>query len=151
MKRIFAIVLAVAVTTAALLTVWASPGDANDPLVSKSYVDERFNQLLSVLSAHGDASALQQDSASYVPVSVGMGLMLIGSEGTEIILRSGKAVAYCPGENGIVDITTGEEIFSGAEIPANHMLIIPRKDGRGALISEDAWFLVKGGYSIDLP
>lgn len=157
MKKKFAFLLAVVIALAAILSVGAAPGDANDPLVSRSYVDDRFNQLLTVLSALGDFQPpvithpnenASEANVSYVPVSVPMGQMLIGGEGTEIILRSGKAIGYCTGENGMVNITTGTEIFNNIEISPNHMLIVPRDDGRGALVIEDAWFLVKGSYSI---
>ena len=150
MKRNHTIVIALVIVATTFLTVGATPGSVSDPAVSKSYVDDKFNQLLTVLSAINDTSqpGVATQNVSYVPVSVKMGQLLIGLEGTEIILRSGKAVGYCTGENGMVNITTGTEVFSGTEIPRNHMLIVPRDDGRGALVVEDAWFLVKGGYSI---
>jgi len=142
------------VIAATLLTGGILPGSTEDPLVSKSYVDDKFNQVLTVLSSLNNAPPTTQQpnqaspSASYTPVNVKMGQVLIGGEGTEIILRSGKALGHCPGENGLVNITTGTEVFSGIQISQNHMLIVPRNDGRGALVLEDAWFLVKGDYSI---
>ena len=153
MKKKFIVLLILTVIAAALFTGGTLPGSSEDPLVSKSYVDDKFNQILNVLSAFNDAIPTIQPggkgaAAAYTPVSVGMGQALIGGEGTEIILRSGKAIGYCPGENGMVNITTGIEVFSGTEISLNHMLIVPRNDGRGALVIEDAWFLVKGDYTI---
>lgn len=150
-KKFFAILFVIVIAGAMFMSVGATPGSAMDPLVSKSYVDDRFNQLLTVLSSVNDETpppSYGYAAASYVPVSVSAGQVLIGAEGTEIILRSGKAVGYCTGINGMVNITTGTEVFNGTEIRFNHMLIVPRDDGRGALILEDAWFLVKGHYSI---
>ena len=138
----------------ALASSSSAPGSAGDPLVSKSYVDDKFNSILSILSAFNDSlPAIGQPgdvstATSYTPVSVGIGQAIIGGEGTEIILRSGKAIGYCPGENGMVNITTGYEVYNGDNILQNHMLIVPRDDGRGALVVADAWFMVKGDYKI---
>ncbi|MCL2699272.1 MAG: hypothetical protein FWE68_03080 [Defluviitaleaceae bacterium] len=153
MKKQFAILLAAALAIVMILTVGATPGGVDDPLVSRSYVDDRFNQLLTVLAALSDGGVISQPNesapaAAYAPVSVLRGQMLIGGEGAEIILRSGRAVGFVPVANGIVNITTGAEIFDGDEIHRNNMLIIPRDDGRGVLVTDDAWFLVKGEYSI---
>ena len=83
-----------------------------------------------------------------VPVSVPVGKVLYGAEGSEIILRSGKGTIYTAGVDGVVDATTGANLKTGATAVANHILIVPRADGRGVNVSEAAWFLVKGGYSI---
>ncbi len=155
------------------------PGSTSDPLVSKSYVDDRINQLLSMIGGGsqpvitqtptvGSISGTATDEivtdvmaqikflygdkigtqAAFVPVNATKGQILLGGEGAEIILRSGKAVGFCNGTDGVVDTTDGAEIFNGAEIKANHLIIVPRSDGRGAAITEDAWFIVKGSYSI---
>ena len=122
-----------------LLASDTQPGSAGDPLVTKSYVDDKISQL------SGGASI---EPSVYVPVSAASGQLLIGHEGTEIILRSGKGVAYCSGENGVVNVTTGEDVTDGAAVSANHMLIVPRYDGRGIRAETDVWFMVKGGYDL---
>jgi hypothetical protein len=86
---------------------------------------------------------------AFEPVQVTQGQTIIGKEGSEIILRSGTAISYCSGEDGIIDTSTGAEYFNGTEIEKNHLVIIPRADGRGAVVtSTEAWFIVKGGYEI---
>ena len=139
MKRKLIIGLqAIAVTVVAVVgTAFAADaGSASDPVASKSYVDDKINQ---VTEASG---------SSYVPVSVPVGKVLYGAEGSEIILRSGKGTIYTAGVDGVVDATTGANLKTGATAVANHILIVPRADGRGVNVSEAAWFLVKGGYSI---
>lgn len=89
----------------------------------------------------------QQQTDRYVPVSASPGQVIIGEEGTEIILRSGTAAAYCPGPNGLVDVTDGGELLHNHTVKANHMLIVPRGDGRGVQVQTDAWFIIKGDYS----
>ena len=130
----------------------ADPGTDSDPLVTKSYVDETISNLFNALKDGENGTSLggnlgQEDS--FVPVRVEKGQVLLGGEGAEIILRSGEAVSYCEGVDGIVDVTVGEEYFNDTKLTKNHLVIIPRSDGRGAKVTgEEAWFIVKGGYSI---
>ena len=143
MKRKLIIGLqAIAVTVVAVVgTAFAADaGSASDPVASKSYVDDKINQVINMINT-GSATT-EASGSSYVPVSVPVGKVLYGAEGSEIILRSGKGTIYTAGVDGVVDATTG------ATAVANHILIVPRADGRGVNVSEAAWFLVKGGYSI---
>lgn len=151
----------------------STPGSNLDPLVSKSYVDEQLrfyaSQLASNSMSEVDRSELIDDvvnqinstyqgnnsdvlnnsiMSTYIPIQCFEGQVIYGGEGTEIILRSGQAVAYCPGENGIVNITTGEELWHNQPINQNEMIIIPREDGRGVYVHTEAWFMVKGSFTI---
>jgi len=77
------------------------------------------------------------------------GQRIIGGEGTEIILRGGQATAFTSGPDGLVNVTFGTELFGGESIPANHLLIVPRADGRGVNVhSAEAWFIIRGEYTI---
>ena len=147
MKRKLIIGLqAIAVTVVAVVgTAFAADaGSASDPVASKSYVDDKINQVINMINT-GSATT-EASGSSYVPVSVPVGKVLYGAEGSEIILRSGKGTIYTA--DGVVDATTGANLKTGATAVANHILIVPRADGRGVNVSEAAWFLVKGGYSI---
>ena len=136
----------------------AEPGDALDPLVSKSYVDSKISETLSGLSSSNLSEdeivnkVLSKINASagsqYVPVSASAGSIVVGGEGAEIILRSGSGVGYVIGSDGMVDATTGTDIKNGAKVEKNHMLIVPRNDGRGVKVTSDAWFIIKGSYNI---
>ncbi len=174
-KKRFVAALLVAFFAGGMLTnslsaATVQPGSTADPLVSKSYVDDRINQVLNAVSgtnANSSTSNINKDAvveevlsrlqtlkmggdgASYVAINAAKGKKILGHEGTEIILRSGTAVGVCPGENGIVNATTGQEITQGTKIDKNNILIIPRYDGRGIQVtSEEVWLLVKGGYDI---
>jgi len=144
----------------------ASPGGPEDPLVSRSYVDMRFNELHALINAMGagqpavnteaivnqilaDVSTFfSNDLGTFSPVFVEEGRVVLADEGTEIILRSGYATAHVPGPDGIVNATTGADIFHGANIPSNNLLIVPREDGRGIRATTEAWFIIRGGFSI---
>ncbi len=83
----------------------------------------------------------------YDVVYLTKGQTIIGS--SEFILRSGSAVATCPGINGINDITDGVDLTNGMEIPWNHLLLVPRDDGRGITVtSVEAYIMARGQYTI---
>lgn len=103
------------------------PGSESDPVVTKSYVDSK---------------------TSYSPISLTQGQRLIGGEGTEIILRSGEATAIDNGANGISDLTAGLDLMTGSQVGTNHLLLVPRSDGRGILATTDIWVMVRGTYTI---
>src|SRR5665647_1744742 len=129
MKRITIIVL-ISVFILGIAGVSAgvdNPGSETDPVVTKSYVDSKV---------------------SYLPVKREAGQTLIGDEGTEIILRSGEATAIDNGANGVSDISAGKDLMTGNLVAVNHLLLIPRKDGRGIMVSTEAWVIIRGNYTI---
>ena len=143
----------VAATAVAVTVIAAEPGSSEDPVVSKSYVDERIEQLLTALESGGTidinkAPVTNNDKFKYVPVHVGVGQKLLGGEGTEIILRVGRSFAVVSGKEALIDVTDGKEMPDTSEFKKNHIIIVPRNDGRGVRVVEDAWFLVKGEYTI---
>ncbi|MGE4215313.1 MAG: hypothetical protein AB7E42_11140 [Anaerotignaceae bacterium] len=147
------------------------PGSSADPIVTKSYVDESIANLLGILntSVSSTGTAINEQrivdnvmaqiedlgtadtsgALTFEPVQATQGQIVVGKEGAEIILRSGTAISYCTGVDGIIDTSTGAEYFNGTELEKNHLIIIPRADGRGAVVtSQEAWFIIKGGYEI---
>ncbi|MCL2753057.1 MAG: hypothetical protein FWE44_02800 [Defluviitaleaceae bacterium] len=113
-----------------------------DPIVTQSYVHLAIQQALSTFNPE-----VAQNS-TFNPVLVPAGHVILGNEGTEIILRAGVAVAHVPTAEGIANITTGADLPQDYIIERNHLLIIPRTDGRGIRAITDTWFLVKGNYNI---
>ncbi len=113
----------------------------------KEIVEEVTEEVLSVINAQGGGSGTS--AQSYVPVELNKGQVLLGGEGTEIILRSGIAQAYVTTANGIVNATTGQDLTNGQTINKNNILIVPREDGRGIkAVTDSTWVLVKGSYTI---
>lgn len=173
MKK-WALGLYIALATCVLAggTVFAAAiGTESDPLVSKSYVDSKIGEVLALINGtggtaagtantdeivsqvlaklnEGDATGGSVPVESYVPVNVKVGQTIYGGEGTELVLRAGKGQAVINGVDGLVDITTGGELKNGGTAVKNHLLVVPRDDGRGIKVTEEAWFLVKGGYEI---
>ncbi len=132
----FVTIAAVLVVGFAIGTVFADPGTADDPLVSKSYVDAQ-------ISAVKAAS-----SGSYSVVHLSVGQSIIGKEGTEIIVRAGVVSAIGTNSNGVADLTDGKDLKAGQVIGENHLVLIPREDGRGVKAWTEAYLMVRGGYTL---
>lgn len=140
MKKIVAglvIVISVFAVTVAAAAAADTPGSEGDPVVTKSYVDSQIAQIKS-----GGASS------SYVVVQVSPGQRLLGKGGTEIILRSGEATAIDNGANGISDMTAGADLMTGQSVGLNHLLLVPKDDGRGIQAKTDLFVMVRGSYTI---
>ena len=126
----------------------AEPGSAEDPLVTKSYVDALFASLGGQppedITIPGGSLAIE------TPV-LRKGQKLIGVNGTEIIVRSGNAVAV-GGKSGLglPDVTAGVDIKPGKKVAPNHQIILPRDDGRGVqAVSQEVIVMVRGTYRIE--
>lgn len=104
------------------------PGSEEDPLVSRSYVDKRLN---------------------FEVLNVQEGETLFCSAGTEVILRSGQASAVDSPNGGLADVTSGQDIRQGEGVTANHLIIVPRDDGRGLFALTDIIVMIRGSYSLD--
>lgn len=125
--------------------VSSTPGDTNDPIVTKSYVDKMIAE--AVGSGAGSGSA----SAKLEVVTVPYGSKIIVEDGGELIVRTGKAIAYSTDANGLSDMTEGLDVAPGKPIKTNHLILFPR-GGRGveADPKQDKGLivLVRGGYKL---
>jgi hypothetical protein len=132
-RRGILLVLALAVFLTGFLTGRTStantpaPGSDADPLVSRSYVD----QLLAL-----------------VVVELSPGQRIEAAGGTEIILRSGQARAISSAAGGVCDLTGGKDMAQNERITANHLLLVPRTDGRGLVAETKVFVMVRGPYII---
>lgn len=113
------------------------PGSIEDPLVTKSYVDQR----LAEIGLGGE------DGKTLTVVQMFEGHSLIAFEGTEFIVRSGKTIAFSNTTDNIPDLTTGGGVEAGETVPNNHLLLFPRNDGRGIRHdSGDVFVMIRGAY-----
>lgn len=143
--------------------IYAAPGDSNDPIVVLSYLNDRIKALISdykleeiedlqekvdELASKGGSGTGGGSSAALEVVEIRTGEKLIAGAGTELILRGGKAFVIASEMGGISNVTAGKDFVSGMEFVANHLMIIPRDDGRGAYTNDYAIFMVRGTYEI---
>ena len=135
------------------------PGSADDPLITKSYVDEQVaalvnaelqklqatfdkkmnDQLLKMETQFKAANtaeinklrqSLKNPSAELLTVTVKPGHMLIANAGSEFIVRSGRASLFSPDSNGASNLTIGRDVAPGTIVPNNQLIVFP-KEGRG--------------------
>ncbi|NMA93471.1 MAG: hypothetical protein GX975_02280 [Clostridiales bacterium] len=114
-------------------------GTAEDPVVTKSYVDAQIAALAESVSRPGTFEVLQLQE----------GQSLITGKSAEIILRSGTAVAIGSEAGGVSDVTAGTDLKSGDTVTKNHLLIVPQDDGRGIQCQSMSFVMVKGSYTIN--
>lgn len=158
MKKIIIFTLILAIALSAV--IYAAPGDSNDPIVVLSYLNDRIKALIteykldeiSNLKDKVDNLALKGgsggSSASLEVVEINKGDKIIAGAGTELILRSGKAFVIGSELGGISNVTAGKDFTSGMEFVSNHLMIVPRDDGRGAYTNTFAIFMIRGTYEV---
>lgn len=107
-----------------------TPGSINDPVVTKSYIDQQVAGLVKAEIAKQAGGQSDQGGQKVEVVTVPVGKFLIAADGAEFIVRAGKAVVYSADSNGISDLTDGVDITNGKPVPSNHLILFPR-GGRG--------------------
>ncbi|MEK8131723.1 hypothetical protein WMW72_27830 [Paenibacillus filicis] len=140
--------------------VGTTPGSVDDPIITKSYLDQYIAQHISdLLNKPGDQNSAsppktpdhnQGGTAPLSVIKLGSTQTLYGESGTEFIVRSGK-VTVVSSEDGVADVTSGKDLSPGTGVELNHLLIVPR-EGRGikpdAKNKQDIFVMVRGGYTI---
>ncbi|MEW5919803.1 MAG: hypothetical protein AB1796_02385 [Bacillota bacterium] len=150
------------------------PGSEQDPLVTASWVEAKLNAFAQALKEEqqerqkledrmrqiegverplpaqpGAPIRIVEPAPVYTVVVVEAGKKMLTGEGTEFILRSGRARAVVPIEGtGLVNLTTGKNLVDGDPIERDQLLLSPRDDGRGIITETQAIFLVKSKYRI---
>ncbi len=152
--------LIVLVFVISLLVVFAAPGSAEDPLVSVSYVEDKLAELKSEIIelVEANSETVSDDKTNDADVSGTFeaftfpnGSQLVFGASTEFIVRRGTAVLVDPDQNNLPDLTSGIDIVAGEEIPLNHHMLCPRRDGRGLIVAADSaefWIMIKGEYIV---
>jgi hypothetical protein len=165
--------VAVGVWYGAARAAVAEPGSVDDPLVTKSYVEQLVAGLADkayvdqAVAGRADKAYVDQAlkglvdksyletrlslmNASYQVVTLAKGQRMIGESGTEMVLRAGKATAIVSAKGGVLDATGGVDLGQGETVKPNHLLVIPVADGRGLNATTDVILIVKGNYSVRL-
>ncbi len=151
--------------TAATSPSGGQPGSVDDPMVSKSYVDEQVAaqvaaQVASQVTAQVTAqiNKHKQDlptgaagNSTVKVVVLATGQTLMASAGSEFIVRTGTALAFSKNSNGIPDVTGGKDIAAKTVLLLNHLLIFP-DDTRGIVAdpkkTTPIYVMVRGGYTV---
>lgn len=168
---LFAAMIAISFTplTSADSATVVQPGSVDDPVVTKSYVDQQLKQQIASQIAAQTSAQLSAQIASEVAaqlakqtpsgntsskltvVQLAAGQTLIAGAGSEIIVRTGSVIAVGSDGNGIPNVTGGKDIAIGAPITNNHLLVFPT-DKRGIKPdpkqSAPIFVMVRGGFTL---
>lgn len=138
-------------------SVASQPGTADDPVVTKSYVDQAIKNAGQGSGGSTSTSPTEPSTPSTSNgdelkiVVVKPGQRLIAGAGTEFIVRSGKAVIYSADSNGVADLTLGADLGNGKAVTNNHLLSFPR-EGRGIEVVQGNKYnltvMVRGSYKL---
>lgn len=133
------------------------PGSEEDPIVTKSYVELRNQQLKFYIeeninrlkeSMGNTTSSVGQATSVFEVVHLLEGQKVTLGASAEIIVRAGKASVIQSEAGGLANVTIGKDLQGGTMIPLNHLLINPRADERGVQALTECYFMIKGSYSI---
>ena len=127
---------------------FSSYGSKDDPLITKSYLDDVLApQLLEEFEARLDAS----DSAangSFSVVTLSYGQELTADVGCEIMLRIGSATVSATDTPGLVDTTDGTTLENGLSLTQNHLYMATIAGHSVVAASDTVKLLVSGTYSL---
>lgn len=134
----------------------ANAGTSSDPLVTVSYMEMKLkeldnkyeNEIKNLKSSIGAGNSAGATNTLFEIINVQKGSSIYFGDSAEFILRVGKATAIDPNNVGIANLTQGAKITAGKSIPIDNHLLVPSNDGRGILITEDCWILIKGRYTV---
>lgn len=144
------------------------PGSIADPVVTKSYVDQKIQQIVKselgkqtvneekiqqmLEDFRKEMNSEKQNNGNIEVVTIEAKQKLILAEGAEYIIRTGKAVVYSADGSGVSDLTAGKDIENGGGVDKNHLILVPR-EGRGVMPDpkqkSEIIVLVRGNYTIE--
>ena len=159
-------VMALALFGAVSAATTGTPGTSEDPVVSKSYVEKRLIEVTEGLertlrqlsgrldtveansnSGSGSGTSMPGAPPAFVVLELKDGDVVTFGENTQVILRGGAATAIAA-ENDLPDVTGGTGLSLGQKVPLNHLIIVPKSDGRGMKIVDRAWLMISGQYTV---
>jgi hypothetical protein len=127
-----------------------TPGSADDPIVTKSYVDQQLAAIRG--GAYTGENSGGGGGLEIKVVTLQPGQRLIAKAGSEFIVRNGNVLAIGSAGGGIPDVTAGTDLANGVKVPTNHQLIFPRDDGRGIHVPANQKgvvnVMVRGGFEV---
>lgn len=151
-KRLGLIALSILIVGTSAYASKGEPGSANDPLVTKSYIDSKLQELETKLKlelASNQANTKPDTkNMTFEVVTVPKGSTIVGEQGTEIIVRSGSGQIVSGAGGGLQDMTDGVDALAGTNAKKYHLMIVPRDDGRGINATTELIVMVRGGYTI---
>ena len=154
MKKIVSLALIAALLIASAVTA-VSADDSEIPAdtpITYGYLEifkaELRQEIIDELIAAGVGQ-----SAGYREVTVDRGGIIVLGDGCELIFRGGSACALTSADsagNGIIDVSTGSELFSGEALSLGRIYLPASAVSRKAVVvtGEKAYFTLHGNYEL---
>lgn len=150
-KRAKIIICAVlALCAIAGITVYAAYnyGTKDDPLITKSYLDEVLTpELMAQFSAQLDA-AEGDTGADFKVLTLSRGQTISCQVGCEIMLRIGTASASGPDSPVLVDTTSGTTLENGGALVKNHLYMVTIVNNGLTASADTTKVLISGTYTV---
>ncbi|NLB30002.1 MAG: hypothetical protein GX823_07310 [Clostridiales bacterium] len=158
-----AVLLALAIGTGVGMLAAGTAGSADDPLITLSYLNEKFKvELIKdidvLIKARGDEISAKVDAAIsdspggnaasadvFKVVTLRSGQTLTLNEGSELLVREGTALVSGA---AIANTTTGGMTAAGAAALVNNMYLATASNSGVYANTESVKILVRGGYAI---
>ncbi len=153
-KVIMVAAIAVACTLILCAGVYAavSYGSKEDPLISKSYVEEVLRpELEAQIKAELDAALADVEtaqSADFKVITLSAGQKLTCGVGCEMMLRIGSATAKGADYPVLVDTSTGESVADGTALKVNHLYMVTIQGNGITAGAATTKLLIRGDYTI---
>lgn len=153
-NKLFIVLSAILAVMLGAVAVYAATGAGteSDPVVTRSYVDKA----VAAVQNSGKTDAGKDETAGGTSSDSGFQIIemkagdhITGYQDTEIIVRSGIVRTSIPGVDGLSDLTSGRDIKNRTTVSNNHLLLVPRSDGRGIVARSQAYVMVKGSYTME--
>ena len=139
----------------------ANAGGADDPLVTRSYLNGPFlkqvetmvDQTVDARKAELEAAAQGQGGGTavgnvFTVVTLSQGQTLVGDVGCEVMLRIGTATCGASDSVGLIDTTSGTNLGNGGTLAANHLYMVTISTRSVTATSGTVKILARGPYTI---
>ncbi len=140
-----------AVCAAAGITVYAAYnyGTKDDPLITKSYLDEVLTpELMAEFNAQLDAAQGSSGDGTFTVVTLSRGQKITCQVGCEIMLRIGSASASGPDSPVLVDTTSGTTLENGGALVKNHLYMATIVNNGLTASADGTKVLISGEYTV---
>lgn len=132
------------------ITVYAAYnyGTKDDPLVTKSYLDEVLTpELMAELEAQLNAAG-SDTGAAFKVLTLKKGQTVTCQVGCEVMLRIGTAAASGADSPVMVDTTSGSTLENGGALVKNHLYMVTIANNGFTASADTTKVLISGTYTV---
>ena len=154
-KKSLIIVLCLVIAAALCILVYAASGygSEEDPLITKSYLDEvlqpELEQRFETELENAISAVESEKSGDFVVITLYKGQTVTCGVGCEVMLRIGSAEAKGVDYPVLVDTTKGESVASGTSMVTNHLYMVTIAGNGFKAKADNTKLLIKGVYTIN--